>query len=212
MTNLYTYWRSTAAYRVRIALNLKNIEYRQTSVNLLTGEEQQAAYAAVNPQKLVPALEIDGRVLYQSMAIIEYLEETRAEPPLLPADSAARAEVRALANVIACDIHPLNNTRVIKYLAAPLGAGDDARQAWYHHWVREGFDAIETRLAGGSDGRFCFGDAPGLADVMLIPQVFNAHRFEVDMTPYPTIASINAHCLELDAFSRAAPENQPDAD
>lgn len=212
MTRLYSYWRSTAAYRVRIALNLKHIEHAIENVDLLAGEEQKPDYAAVNPQKLVPALEIDGRVLYQSMAIIEYLEENYAEPALLPADSALRAEVRALANVIACDIHPLNNTRVIRYLEQPLGIEETERMAWYHHWVSEGFDAIEIRLAGSSGGHFCFGDTPGLADVLLVPQVFNAHRSGLDMTPYPTIAGINRHCLGLDAFARAAPENQPGAE
>ncbi len=209
---LYTYFRSTAAYRVRIALNLKNIEHELVAVNLLAGEEQKAPYIEINPQRLVPAFEHDGKILYQSMAILEYLEEDYPEPSLLPDDSAERADVRALANVIACDIHPLNNLRVLKYLAGTLEVDEQAKLAWYHHWVCEGFDAIETRLAKTSNGRFCFGDQPGLADVMLIPQVFNAHRFEVDMAAYPTISSIDRHCLSLDAFSRAAPENQPDAD
>lgn len=211
MIKLYGYFRSTAAYRVRIALNLKNLEHELASVNLLSGEEQQAPFSEINPQKLVPVLEHDGRILYQSMAILEYLEENYPEPALLPADSAARADVRALANVIACDIHPLNNLRVLKYLSGPLGIAEESKLAWYHHWLAEGFDAIESRLAKTSDGRFCFGNTPGLADVMLIPQVFNAFRFELDMSPYPTIASINDHCLALDAFAHAAPENQPDA-
>jgi maleylacetoacetate isomerase len=211
MIKLYTYFRSTAAYRVRIALNLKNIEHELISVNLLGGEEQQAPFTEINPQKLLPVLDHDGRILYQSMAILEYLEEKYAEPALLPADSVARAEVRALANVIACDIHPLNNLRVLKYLGGTLEVDEEARLAWYHQWLREGFDAFETRLASTSNGQFCLGDEPGLADVMLIPQVYNAFRFDFDMTPYPKISSINLHCLKLEAFSRAAPENQPDA-
>ena len=211
MIRLYTYFRSTAAYRVRIALNLKNIEHEQASVNLLSGEEQQAPFSEINPQKLVPVLDHDGKILYQSMAILEYLEEIYPQPALLPADGTARAEVRALANVIACDIHPLNNLRVLKYLGEDLDIDEKDRLKWYHHWLAEGFDAIETRLANTSNGQFCFGNSPGLADVMLIPQVFNAFRFELDMSPYPTIGSINRHCLALEAFSRAAPENQPDA-
>ena len=211
MIKLYTFFRSTAAYRVRIALNLKNIDHQLVSVNLLSGEERQAPFSEINPQKLVPVLEHDGKILYQSMAILEYLEEKYPEPALLPADSLARAEARALANVIACDIHPLNNLRVLQYLTDTLEIDEEARLAWYHQWLGEGFDAIETRLAGTCNGRFCFGDEPGLADVMLIPQVYNAFRFDLDMAPYPTIARINAHCLELEAFSRAAPQNQPDA-
>ena len=211
MTKLYSYWRSTAAYRARIALNLKNIEYETVSVDLLAGEEYQPDYAAINPQMLVPALEHDGRVLYQSLAIIEYLDETFPEPALLPKDRAARAEVRAFAQSIACDIHPLNNTRVIKYLGDDLGIDESNRMKWYRHWVRIGFEAIETRLEATSDGRFCFGDSPCLADVLLIPQVYNAHRFDVDMKPFPLIGRINEHCLGLDAFARAAPQNQPGA-
>lgn len=211
MTKLYSYFRSSAAYRVRIALNLKQVDYQIEAVDLLKAEEQQAPYAELNPQKLVPALAHGGRILYQSMAILEYLEETFPEPALLPPEPETRAEVRALANVIACDIHPLNNTRVIAYLRDDLAAGDDARLHWYRHWIGLGFEAVETRLAATSDGRFCFGEAPGMADALLIPQVYNAHRFDLDMTPYPLIDSIDRHCLQIEAFARAAPENQPDA-
>ncbi len=211
MIKLYSYFRSSAAYRVRIALNLKQIEHELEFVNLLTAEEQQAPYAELNPQKLVPVLKHDGQVFYQSMAILEYLEETFPEPALLPADSAARAEVRALANVIACDIHPLNNLRVLKYLVSELDTAEADKLSWYRHWVALGFDAIEKRFGASSNGRFCLGDIPGMADVVLIPQVYNARRFELDMAPYPLIESIDKHCLQIEAFSRAAPENQPDA-
>lgn len=210
MIKLYSYFRSSAAYRVRIALNLKHIEHRLEFVNLLEAEEQQAIYAELNPQKLVPILEHDEYLLYQSMAILEYLEETFPEPALLPFDSALRAEVRALANVIACDIHPLNNLRVLKYLSEDLDIGEEEKLRWYRHWVAQGFDAIEKRLAAFSDGRFCFGDTPGMADAVLIPQVYNARRFELDMRPYPLIESIDEHCLQIEAFRSAAPENQPD--
>jgi maleylacetoacetate isomerase/maleylpyruvate isomerase len=211
MIKLYSYFRSSAAYRVRIALNLKRLDHEFAFVDLLEAEEQQAPFTQLNPQKLVPVLEHDGRVFYQSMAILEYLEESFPEPALLPAERAARAEVRALANVVACDIHPLNNTRVMQYLEGPLGADEGPRLAWYRHWIGEGFHAIEARLAATSNGRYCFGNAPGLADVLLIPQVYNAMRFEVDLAPFPTIDGINRHCLDIDAFLRAAPENQPDA-
>ncbi len=211
MIRLFSYHRSSAAYRVRIALHLKTIEHELQFVNLLKGEEQRAPYAELNPQKLVPALEHDGRLLYQSMAILEYLEETFPEPALLPADGCARVEVRALCNVIACDIHPLNNLRVLKYLAGELEIDEDAKLTWYRHWVAEGFHAIEARLRVSSNGDFCFGDGPGLADVLLIPQVYNARRFELDMTLFPLIEGIDRHCLGIDAFARAAPENQPDA-
>lgn len=211
MTKLYSYWRSTAAYRARIALNLKNIEYETVSIDLLAGEEYLPAYAAVNPQMLVPALEHDGCVYYQSMAIIEYLDETFPQPALLPDDAASRAEIRAFAQAIACDIHPLNNTRVLKYLGDELTIDDDQKMQWYRHWVSLGFEALETRLENTSDGRFCFGDSPCLADVLLIPQVYNAHRYDVEMKPFPLIGRINEHCLGLEAFKRAAPENQPDA-
>jgi len=210
MIKLYTYFRSTAAYRVRIALNLKNIEHEAVSVNLLTGEEAKPEYAAINPQKLVPALEIDGRILYQSMAILEYLEENHPEPPLLPADSTARAEVRALANAIACDIHPLNNLRVLEYLKQELGVSGAQRDTWYAHWIHEGFRAAEM-AAERYGGPFVFGESVTLADACLIPQMYNARRFEVSLVAYPKLRAVEAHCNSLPEFSAAAPESQPDA-
>jgi len=210
---LYGYFRSSAAYRVRIALNLKGIAWESVPVHLTRegGEQHKPDYVAINPQKLIPSIDDDGRVLTQSLAIVEYLDETRPEPPLLPADAAGRARVRALAQAIACDIHPINNLRVLAYLTGTLGIGEDAKLNWYRHWVAEGFEAIERLLsAGAGTGRFCHGDAPGLADVCLVPQVFNARRFGLDLAPYPTITRIDAACLVLDAFDRARPEKQPD--
>lgn len=210
---LYSYYRSSAAYRVRIALNLKQLPYETAAVHLLKngGEQKQPEYSAKNPQKLVPALEDGGRVLTQSLAIIEYLEEQYPHRALLPADAAGRARVRALAQLIACDIHPLNNLRVLGYLKDTLAAGEDARSQWYRHWVQQGFAALETLLQSDQTGRFCHGDAPGLADCCLVPQVYNARRFGVDLSPYSTIVRIDAACSALEAFQAAAPENQPDA-
>ena len=208
---LYSYYRSSAAYRVRIALNLKGIDYRLETLNLLTGEEKAEPYTELNPQKLVPTLEHHGKHLVQSMAILEYLEEVFPQPPLLPSDRTDRAWVRGLANIVACDIHPVNNLRVLKYLVQSFGVEEEPKLAWYRHWVTEGFDAIETHLLGRSNERFCFGETPGLADVLLIPQVYNARRFGVEMDHYPVISSIEQHCLGLPAFERAVPENQPDA-
>lgn len=212
-TILYSYWRSTAAYRVRIALNLKQVEHRIAPVDLVRdgGEQHGDDYRAINPQGLVPALVNNDVTVHQSLAIIEYLEETHPWPALLPAQAAARARVRALAQMIACDLHPLNNLRVLKYLTGTLQVDDTARQQWYAHWVALGFSAIEALLAQGDPGEFCFGDTPTLADVVLIPQVYNANRFACDMTPYPTIERINATCLALPEFDAARPENQPDA-
>jgi len=208
---LYSYYRSSAAYRVRIALNLKGIDYQLQALNLLTGEEKQAPYTELNPQGLVPILEHDGRQISQSMAILEYLEERYPDPRLLPRDASERAWVRALANIVACDIHPVNNLRILKYLAQELGVEEKQKLEWYRHWVEQGFDALETHLLGTSNQQFCFGETPGLADVLLVPQVYNARRFEVDMDRYPVIAAIEQHCLSLPAFDRAVPENQPDA-
>jgi len=209
---LHGYFRSSAAFRVRIALNLKKLDYDTALVNLQAGEQVSAQYRAVNPQGRVPALEIDGRVFLQSLAIIEYLDETVAEPPLLPRDALGRARVRALANIIACDIHPLNNLAVLNYLKNRLEVDQDKRTEWYRHWVKQGFDAIEPLLAGDREtGRFCHGDRPGLADICLVPQVFNAQRFDCDLAPYPTICRIFDTCMALDAFERAQPSRQPDA-
>jgi len=210
MMKLYDYFRSTAAYRVRITLNLKGLEYQQIPVNLLTGEDRGADYRAVNPQGLVPALAVDGTILAQSLAICEYLDEISPEPPLLPGDANQRARIRALAQMVACDIHPVNNLRILKYLTGELGVSEEQKQTWYHHWIHEGFRPIEQLLAEqASRGKFCFGDPVTLADVCLVPQVYNARRFELDLTPYPRIVQIEQACLELDAFNRARPENQP---
>lgn len=211
---LYTYFRSTAAYRVRIALNLKGIDADYRFVHLVRdgGEQHGEAYRKLNPQELVPTLVEEGTPLTQSLAIVEYLEEHYPQPPLLPADSSSRARVRALAQVVACDIHPLNNSRVLQYLERELGIDKAGRDRWYRHWVELGFTALETQLAGSAaTGDFCHGNAPGLADLCLVPQVFNARRFNCDLEPFPTIVRIERTCLELDAFANAAPENQPDA-
>ncbi|MDN3522936.1 maleylacetoacetate isomerase [Halomonas ramblicola] len=213
MTTLYGYFRSSAAYRVRIALNLKDLGYDQIPVNLVKGEQRGEAYLARNPQGLVPALVTDdGTVLTQSLAICEYLEEVHPSPALLPQEPAERARVRALAQQVACEIHPLNNLRVLKYLVHELKLDEDAKQAWYRHWVATGFDALEAMLSReAGSGDYCHGDTPTLADVCLVPQVFNAERFECDLSPYPRIRRITANCRALQAFQRAAPSEQPDA-
>ncbi|GHA83646.1 maleylacetoacetate isomerase [Modicisalibacter luteus] len=210
---LYGYFRSSAAYRVRIALNLKGLAYDQVAVNLVSGEQRGGDNLARNPQGLVPVLETDdGTRLTQSLAICEYLDERYPKPPLLPPDSEGRARVRALAQVVACEIHPLNNLKVLKYLTGELGTSEKTKLAWYRHWVSEGFDALETLLTDSTaTGEFCHGDTPTLADVCLVPQVFNARRFECDMSAYPTIRRIAERCDILDAFKHAAPAAQPDA-
>jgi maleylacetoacetate isomerase/maleylpyruvate isomerase len=214
MLSLYGYWRSSAAYRVRIALNLKGVAYQNRPVHLLRdgGEQHQAAYREINPQQLIPCL-VDGeRVVTQSMAIMEYLEEAQPEPPLLPPDPRGRARVRALAQAVACDIHPLGNLRVLQYLEGELGADEAARLAWSRHWIEVGFDALEAMLDGHmATGRYCHGESPGLADACLVPQAYNALRWKLELERWPTIARICAACNELDSFRRAAPEAQPDA-
>lgn len=205
---LYSYFRSTAAYRVRIALNLKGIEYRLTPVNLLKDEQQSDWYLAVNPMGLVPALRLDdGTVLSQSTAILEWLEETSPELPLLPADPLQRSRIRALANIIACDIHPLNNLRVLQHLVGVLEVSEGAKKEWYHHWIQLGFGALEQQMA---DGAYTAGDGLSMADVYLVPQVFNALRFDMAMSPYPKIMSVYKRCNELDAFIKAHPDHQQD--
>jgi len=208
---LYGYYRSSAAYRVRIALNLKGIDYQHETVNLLTAEEQQDGYKSLNPQKFVPVLEDKGQVFFQSMAILEYLEETCPSTPILPDNSIDRAYVRALSNIIACDIHPLNNLRVLQYLVKELNIGEEGKLEWYRHWIEESFQAFESHLQKSQTGLYCFGEQPGMADILLIPQVYNARRFEVDMAAFPRISQIEQHCLTIPAFEKAVLENQPDA-
>jgi maleylacetoacetate isomerase len=208
---LYGYSRSSAAFRVRIALNLKGLAYENAFIHLRRGDQRQAPFLGVNPQGLVPALETDGRRLIQSLPIIEYLDETHPEPPLLPADAAGRARVRALAAIVACDIHPINNLRVLRYLSRPLGHDQAAIETWYNHWIGAGFEALEGLLtAEQGTGAFCHGDAPGLADITLVPQVVNAERYKLDLTRYPTITRIYQACMTLDAFAAAHPQRQPD--
>ncbi len=212
---LFTYFRSSAAWRVRIALAWKGIACGQVPVHLLRdgGQQRSDSYRRVNPQGLVPALEEGGRVLSQSLAILEYLEETHPEPPLLPADAWARAEVRALALAVACDMHPLNNLRVLNYLKGPLGQDAVAVSAWYRHWIAEGFAPLEALAKRHGDGRrFLYGDAVTLADVCLVPQVYNARRFGCDLTPYPTLIAVDGHLNTLPAFAASKPESQPDAE
>jgi maleylacetoacetate isomerase len=207
MTNpiLYDYVRSSASYRVRIALNLKGVEHERVPVNLLEGAQKQEGYRARNPQGLVPVLEIDGHRIVQSLAIIDYLDATRPEPRLVPHDPAERARVLAMALAIACDIHPLNNLRVLKYLSGPLGQPQEVRDAWYAHWVSEGLTALEAMAQGGA-GRFLHGDAPSLADICLVPQMFNARRFNLPVDAWPTLVRADAEASALPAFAAAHPE------
>ncbi len=214
MLKLYGYFRSSAAFRVRIALNLTGLAYEQAFIHLRKNEQHAPGYLARNPQGLVPLLESDGLELIQSLAIIEYLDETHPQPPLLPENAADKARVRAISQIIACDIHPLDNLRVLRYLAKPLGHDDKAVEEWFNHWIRLGFEAIEPMLAQDKrSGRFCHGDQPGLADICLAPQMFNAKRYpSFDLKPYPTIGRVFENCMKLAAFEHARPENQPDAE
>jgi maleylacetoacetate isomerase len=212
---LYDYFRSSAAYRVRIALNLKGVTPdERTFVHLRMGNQRAQDYLALNPQGLVPALALDdGRVLTQSLAIIEYLDETHRDPPLLPADPVERARVRAIALAIACEIHPLNNLRVLNYLIGTMGVSREQKDGWYRYWIDVGFEGLEKSLArDGATGRFCHGEQPTLADVCLVPQMANARRFDIDLSPYPTLVRIEAACNALPAFANAAPARQPDAE
>lgn len=211
---LYGFFRSSAAYRVRIALNLKGLVYEQIPIHLRKNQQRQEAFLALNPQGLVPALEDDGEIFTQSLAIIEYLDETHPEPPLLPGHPADRARVRSLAQAIACDIHPLNNLRVLRFLQNPLGHDEKTVESWYNHWIKTGFEGIERVLAAdGQAGKFCHGDEPGLADLCLVPQYANARRYgSFDFTPFPTINRIVETCEKVPAFANAAPERQPDAE
>lgn len=213
---LHTYFRSSASYRVRIALHWKGLPYESVPVHLLRGggEQHLPAFAALNPNALVPVYEDGhGAVLRQSLAIVEYLDEVHPRPALLPADALGRARVRALALDVACEIHPVNNLRVLSYLSGTLGQPEDAKLAWIRHWVQTGFDALEATLRDApTRGHFCWGDTPTLADLCLVPQVFNARRFGVPVDErYPTIAAIDAACAALPAFQAAAPQAQPDA-
>ena len=211
---LYTYFRSSAAFRVRIALNLKGVAYEAVPVDMKppAAGQRTPEYLAVNPQGLVPALEHNGHSIAQSLAIIEYLEETFPEPALLPTAPADRAWVRAMALAVACDVHPLNNLRVLNYLRAPLAHDEDTVSSWYRHWIATGFGGLEedARRATG-DGRHMFGKSVTLADIYIVPQMYNARRFKCDLTPYPTLQGICAHLESLPAFAKAAPEAQPDA-
>jgi maleylpyruvate isomerase len=209
---LYTYFRSSAAYRVRIALNLKGLSYEMVPIHLVKdgGRHRSAEYRSINPQMRVPALMLsNGEVLTQSLAIIDYLDEVYPQPPLHPADALARARVRAVAQLIACDIHPLNNTSALNYLKGTLGHDQATVDEWYRHWISVGFDAIETLLRPGP---YAFGASVTLADICLVPQVFNARRFGASLERYPKIVSVESACAKLEAFEQARPENQPDAE
>ena len=207
---LHGYWRSGTSYRTRIALNLKGLAYDTRPVNLLAGEQGDAAYRNLDPQGLVPALEADGEVLIQSPAILEWLEETQPDPPLLPQDPGGRAAVRAMAAMVGCDIHPLNNLRVLRALKHDLGASDDQLAAWESRWIGDGFAALEALIGRHGEG-FCYGPGPSLADCYLIPQVYAAIRFGVDLDPYPRIRAVDRRARALDAFAAAHPDRQPDA-
>ena len=210
---LYGYWRSSSAYRVRIALNLKGLAYEQRAVHLVRegGEQRRPAYRAINPLGLVPALQHGPLTLVQSVAICEYLEEAFPEPALLPGDPAGRARVRALVQTIACEVQPLNNLAVLSYLSGELGADEAVVQRWYGHWVGRAFSAVETWLSGDPKSRYCHGGKPTLADAFLVPQVYNAERFGCDLAAYPRLTAVAERCRALDAFRAAAPERQPDA-
>jgi len=210
---LYTYFRSSASFRVRIALNLKGIGYEASSVHLPKGEHRAATYSKVNPQALTPTLELDdGEQLAQSLAIIEYLDETHREPRLLPGDAKGRARVRSLSLLVACEIHPLNNLRTLQYLKRALGQSEDQVNAWYRHWVADGLAKFEADLARGGTGKFCHGDSATMADCCLVPQIFNAKRYQCDLAPYPVTMRIFDECMKLEAFDRAQPSTQPDAE
>ena len=209
---LYTYFRSSAAFRVRIALNVKGLRYEPLFVHLAKGEHRKPEYAGVDPQALLPALVDGGQTLSQSLAIMEYLDETHPQPALLPRDPTGRARVRSLSLLVACEIHPLNNLRTLQHLKRALGQTEDQISAWYRHWIADGFAKLEADLARGASGRFCHGDTPTMADCCLVPQVFNAKRYQSDLAPYPTVMRIFGACMSLEAFDRAQPSKQPDAE
>ena len=210
---LYSYFRSSAAFRVRIALNLKGLAFEPQFVHLARGEHRQPEYGALNPQGLVPALEDGGKLLTQSLAIIEYLEEKHPSPPLLPKDLLGRARVRSLSLLVACEIHPLNNLRALQYLEHELGHSEQEKNKWYQHWIHDGMAKLEADLVRGTAaGRFCYGDAPSMADCCLVPQIFNARRFKCDLSHAPTALRVFEECMKLEAFQRAQPSSQPDAE
>ncbi len=209
---LFNYFRSSASYRVRIALALKGLDYDYRSVHLAKNEQFQESYAAVSAARLVPLLQDGEAIITQSMAIIEYLDETHPEPPLLPPSPLERARVRALAQDIACEIHPLNNLRVLRYLVKDMGLSEEQKNRWYRHWVETGLEVVERRLGDGRTGRFCHGDTPGLADCLLVPQIFNAQRFECRLDHVPTVMKVFEHCMAQDAFARTQPSACPDAE
>jgi len=209
---LYTYFRSSAAFRVRIALNLKGLAYQPVFVNLAKGEHRERQYIEVNPQGLVPTLELDdGARLVQSLAIIEWLDEKHPRPALIPSDALARARVRSLAYLIACEIHPLNNLRVLQHLKRALGQSQEQIDTWYRYWIADGLAKLEAELAAAS-GKFCHGDSPSMADCCLVPQIFNAKRYGCDLAPYPNTMRAFDACMKLEAFDRAQPSKQPDAE
>jgi maleylacetoacetate isomerase len=212
---LYSFFRSSAAYRVRIALNVKGLAYEYVAKHLVKdgGQHKKQDYLQLNPQGFVPALEHDGALITQSLAIIEYLDEVFPSPPLLPKRPADRAIVRAMAQLVACDIHPLNNLRVLNYLKSPLGHDGEATAVWYKHWIDEGFRALEQLIAKhSSDGRYCIGDSVTTADILLVPQVANSRRYQMDLAPYPTLKKVTTHLETLPPFLAARPEVQPDAE
>jgi maleylacetoacetate isomerase/maleylpyruvate isomerase len=210
---LYTYFRSSAAFRVRIALNLKGLGYEPVFVHLAKGEHRRPQYAEINPQALVPTLELDdGKRLVQSLAIIEWLDERYPTPRLVPSESFARARVRSIAYLIACEIHPLNNLRVLQHLKRALGQSQEQIDAWYRHWIAEGLAKVEAELARPGSGTFVQGDSPSLADCCLVPQIFNAKRYNCDLAPYPITVRVFDACMKLEAFDRAQPSKQPDAE
>jgi len=210
---LYTYFRSSAAFRVRIALNLKGLAYEPVYVHLAKGEHRRPEYAEINPQALVPTLELDdGKRLVQSLAIIEWLDERYPKPRLVPSEPFARARVRSIAYLIACEIHPLNNLRVLQHLKRALGQTQEQIDAWYRHWIAEGLAKVEAELARPGSGTFVQGDSPSLADCCLVPQIFNAKRYSCDLAPYPITMRVFDACMKLEAFDRAQPSKQPDAE
>lgn len=210
---LYTYFRSSAAFRVRIALNLKGLDYRPVFVHLAKGQHRERQYVDVNPQGLVPTLELDdGTRLVQSLAIMEWLDEKHPNPALIPAEPVARARVRSLSYLIACEIHPLNNLRVLQHLKRALGQTQEQIDAWYRYWIADGLGKLEADLARPGTGKFCHGNTPSMADCCLVPQIFNAKRYNSDLAPYPITMRVFEDCMKLEAFDRAQPSKQPDAE